>query len=134
MTDNNAIPTSTSSVLQSLPAAELICHLLSNYNITHIFGGHGGAIVPLVDAIESHPNLTFVLNRCEVNASQAAMAYAKLHNRLGCCIATSGPGAAHLLSGLVDADQDRVPMICITGLKDVGSVRHADFQDSELCL
>jgi len=129
MTDNNATSTTTSSVLQSLPAAELICQLLSNYNITHIFGGHGGAIVPLVDAIESHPNLTFVLNRCEVNASQAAMAYAKLHNRLGCCIATSGPGAAHLLSGLVDADQDRVPMICITGLKDVGSVRHADFQD-----
>lgn len=70
--------------------------------------------------------------RCEVNASQAAMAYAKLHGSLGCCIATSGPGAGHLLSGLVDADQDRVPLLCITGLKSAGAIRHSDFQDSEL--
>eukprot|EP00804_Cyclotella_cryptica_P014159 CCRYP_005593-RA/>CCRYP_005593-RA protein AED:0.32 eAED:0.32 QI:338/0.6/0.5/1/0.4/0.5/6/0/331 len=63
----------------------------------------------------AHTKLTWVYNRCEVNAVQAAMAYAKLHNRLGCCVATSGPGAGHLLSGLVDADQDRVPLLCITG-------------------
>lgn len=51
----------------------------------------------------------------QVNSAMAAMAYAKLHNRLGVCVATSGPGAGHLLSGLVDADQDRVPLLCITG-------------------
>eukprot|EP00804_Cyclotella_cryptica_P014157 CCRYP_005593-RB/>CCRYP_005593-RB protein AED:0.11 eAED:0.11 QI:338/0.9/0.81/1/0.8/0.72/11/374/733 len=77
----------------------------------------------------AHTKLTWVYNRCEVNAVQAAMAYAKLHNRLGCCVATSGPGAGHLLSGLVDADQDRVPLLCITGLKAAGTMRHADFQD-----
>lgn len=56
-------------------------------------------------------------------------AHAKLHGTLGCCIATSGPGAAHLLSGLVDADQDRVPLLCITGMKSSDHVRYADFQD-----
>jgi len=97
--------------------------------VTHVFGGHGGAIVGLIDAIVTHPKLTWVYARCEVNAVQSAMANAKFHNRIGCCIATSGPGAGHLLSGLVDADQDRVPLICITGLKNAGSIRHADFQD-----
>ena len=58
-----------------------------------------------------------------------AAAHAKLHGSLGCCIATSGPGAAHLLSGLVDADQDRCPLVCITGLKSSDHVRYADFQD-----
>ena len=91
-------------------------------------------MVPLIDAIMSHPKLTWVYNRCEVNSAQAAMADAKLNNRLGCCVATSGPGAGHLLSGLVDADQDRVPLLCLTGLKDSGSTRHADFQDSEFYL
>jgi len=66
-----------------------------------------------------------------VNAVQSAMAHAKFYNRIACCVATSGPGAGHLLSGLVDADQDRVPLICITGLKNAGSIRHADFQDSK---
>lgn len=56
-------------------------------------------------------------------------AHAKLHGTLGCCIATSGPGASHLLSGLIDADQDRVPLICITGMKSTDHIRFADFQD-----
>lgn len=110
-------------------ATQFICHALASAGVTHIFGGHGGAIVPLVDAIVAHPSLTWVYCRCEVNASQAAAAYAKLHGKVGCCVATSGPGAAHLLSGLVDADQDRVPLICLTGLKERNHGRYADFQD-----
>jgi thiamine pyrophosphate-dependent acetolactate synthase large subunit-like protein len=67
--------------------------------------------------------------RCETNASQSAAAYAKLHGTLGCCIATSGPGASHLLSGIIDADQDRVPLLCLTGMKSLGKTRHSNFQD-----
>ena len=92
--------------------------------VTHVFGGHGGAVVPLIDAIVRHPSLTWVYVRCEVNASQMAMAYGKLTGTVGCCVATSGPGAGHLLSGLVDAEQDRVPLLCITGLKDMGHARY----------
>ena len=126
-------------VLRRMNASELICEVLVGFGVTHVFGGHGGAVVGLVDAIVAHPELTWVYNRCEVreirdfmlvrfryhssscawitqvNSAMAAMAYAKLHNRLGVCVATSGPGAGHLLSGLVDADQDRVPLLCITG-------------------
>ena len=109
--------------------AEYLCHALDSVGVTHVFGGHGGAVVPLVNAIVAHPNLVWVYCRCEVNASQMAAAHAKLTGTMACCVATSGPGAAHLLSGLVDAEQDRVPMLCITGLKDIGHARYSDFQD-----
>jgi thiamine pyrophosphate-dependent acetolactate synthase large subunit-like protein len=114
---------------RSLTGSEFLCQALVSAGVTHIFGGHGGAIVPLIDAIVAHPSLTWVYCRCEVNASMAAAAYAKLHGSLGCCVATSGPGASHLLSGLIDADQDRVPLLCITGMKSLGKTRHSDFQD-----
>ncbi|KAL9188541.1 hypothetical protein ACHAXT_006919 [Thalassiosira profunda] len=109
--------------------AEFLVHALVSAGVTHVFGGHGGAVVPLIDAIEAHPDITWVYCRCEVNASQAAAAYAKLNGVLGCCVGTSGPGASHLLSGLIDAEQDRVPVVCITGLKDSSHIRYADFQD-----
>ena len=98
--------------------------VVQTQGVTHVFGGHGGAVVPLINAIVRHPSLTWVYVRCEVNASQMAMAYGKLTGTVGCCIATSGPGAGHLLSGLVDAEQDRVPLLCITGLKDMGHARY----------
>ena len=117
--------------VKTFTGASFLVHALVSSGVTHVFGGHGGAVVPLIDAIEAHPDITWVVCRCEVNASQMAAAYAKLHQgrKIGCCIATSGPGAGHLLSGLVDADQDRVPVICITGMKDSGHLRYADFQD-----
>lgn len=119
----------TDNITRTFTGAEFLVHALVSAGVTHVFGGHGGAVVPLVDAIMAHPSIKWVYCRCEVNASQAAAAYAKLHGTLGCCVATSGPGAGHLLSGLVDADQDRVPLLCITGMKDTGHIRYADFQD-----
>jgi len=97
--------------------------------VTHVFGGHGGSIVTIIDAIVAHSKLTWVCCRCEVNASQQAAAYAKLHSRLGVCIATSGPGVTHLLSGAIDAQQDRVPMLVLSGMKDSASLSYSDFQD-----
>jgi thiamine pyrophosphate-dependent acetolactate synthase large subunit-like protein len=114
---------------RSTTGSEFLCQALVSAGVTHVFGGHGGAVVPLIDAIVAHPQLTWVYCRCETNCSQAASAYAKLHGTLGCCVATSGPGASHLLSGLIDADQDRVPLLCITGMKSLGKTRHSDFQD-----
>lgn len=109
--------------------AEFLVHALASVGVTHVFGGHGGAVVPLIDAIEASPDIEWIYCRCEVNASLAAAAHAKLTGKMGCCIGTSGPGASHLLSGLIDADQDRCPVLCITGLKDSSHIRYADFQD-----
>jgi len=64
-----------------------------------------------------------------VNASMAAAAYAKLRNGLGCCIGTSGPGASHLTTGLLDAELDKCPVLCITGQKNSDKIGYSDFQD-----
>lgn len=128
MSTPNAIVTQQSSS-RTFTGADFLVHALVSAGVTHVFGGHGGAVVPLIDAIAAHPDIEWVVCRCEVNASQAAAAYAKLHGTLGCCVGTSGPGAAHLMSGLIDADQDRVPLLCISGMKDTSHIRYADFQD-----
>ena len=74
-----AVMTTDCSSSRTFTGAEFLVHALASAGVTHVFGGHGGAVVPLVDAIEAHPRIAWVYCRCEVNASQAAAAYAKLH-------------------------------------------------------
>jgi thiamine pyrophosphate-dependent acetolactate synthase large subunit-like protein len=120
MTNNNQnndedllVVTEKQKLSRTFNGAEFLVHALVSAGVTHVFGGHGGAVVTLVDAIVAHPDIEWVYMRCEVNASQAASACAKLNpGKLGCCIATSGPGASHLISGLIDADQVRF-FVCV---------------------
>ena len=96
-----------------------------------LIGYVAGAVVPLIDAICAHPDIEWVLMRNELNASITAAAYAKLRglDGLACCLGTSGPGASHLTTGIIEAVQDRVPMLCITGLKKNCQLGYTDFQD-----
>lgn len=109
--------------------SEWICNALADAGVTHVYGGHGGALAPLVNAVVSDPRLTWVCTRNEANASLMAAAHAKLTGELGCCIATSGPGATNLTTGLFDAQLDEVPMIAITGLKPRAGLGYSEFQD-----
>ena len=81
---------------------DVVAESLHRMGVTHIYGGHGGAVIPLVSSIVKHPGLTWVYTRNEANASLSAAAYAKLTGRLGVCLATSGPGASNLTTGLID--------------------------------
>lgn len=112
-------------------ASKFIVQSLVDAGVRHIYGGHGGALVPLVNAVVDHPQVTWVCTRNEANASLAAAASAKLAGMggLGCCIATSGPGASNLVTGLLDAQLDRVPVIAITGTKPRADAAHSEFQD-----
>lgn len=94
-----------------------------------VFGGHGGALVPLVNAVAAHPKLQFIYARNEHDAATMAAAYAKLTGELGVVIATSGPGATNLTTGLMEAVMDRVPLLAITGLKPTAVMGHSEFQD-----
>jgi thiamine pyrophosphate-dependent acetolactate synthase large subunit-like protein len=94
-----------------------------------IFAGHGGALVPLVNAVEAHARLQFVYARNEHDAATMAAAYAKLTGELGVVIATSGPGATNLTTGLMEAVLDRVPLLAITGLKPTAVMGYSEFQD-----
>ena len=108
-----------------------IAQSLHDAGVRNVYGGHGGALAPLVDAVVEHEGLRWVYTRNEANASLMAAADSKLTgaSRLAACIATSGPGASNLVTGLLDAQLDRVPMIAITGTKPRQDAAHSEFQD-----
>ena len=110
------------STLKECPTAtvaEFVCRCLLDCGVRHVFGGHGGSVVPLINAIiktneGGAAGLKWVYCRTEVNAAMCAAAYGKLRSALGVCVGTSGPGASHLVSGAIDAQLDRVPMLVLT--------------------
>ncbi len=85
--------------------------------------------MPLLAALERQDAVRWVLMRHENAAAMAAGAHARLTGGLGVCVATSGPGALNALSGVVDADLDRVPLLLLTGLVPTAQVGHWEFQD-----
>ncbi|MDP8163461.1 acetolactate synthase 2 catalytic subunit [Pasteurella skyensis] len=98
--------------------ANLIVECLKTHQVTTIFGYPGGAIMPVYDALYDS-GLEHLLCRNEQGAAIAAIGYARSSNKVGVCIATSGPGATNLITGLADALLDSIPMVAITG--QVGS-------------
>jgi len=94
--------------------AHFVVQALKEQNITQVFGYPGGAIMPLYDALYDG-GVNHLLCRHEQGAAMAAIGYARSTGNVGVCIATSGPGATNLITGLADALLDSVPVIAITG-------------------
>ncbi len=94
--------------------AKLVTACLKAHNVTTVFGYPGGAIMPVYDAIYDS-GLAHLLCRNEQGAAMAAIGYARTSGKTGVCIATSGPGATNLITGLGDALMDSVPLVAITG-------------------
>jgi acetolactate synthase-1/2/3 large subunit len=99
-----------------MSGAQLLLELLVQVGVDTIFGYPGGAIMPVYDALYDYRDrLRHVLVRHEQGASHAAEGYARATGNVGVCMATSGPGATNLVTGIADAMLDSVPMVCITG-------------------
>lgn len=94
--------------------AHFIVQALKQQSITQVFGYPGGAIMPLYDALYDG-GLEHLLCRHEQGAAMAAIGYARATGNVGVCIATSGPGATNLITGLADALLDSIPIVAITG-------------------
>jgi acetolactate synthase-1/2/3 large subunit len=107
---------------QRLPAAQdepvsgarLVIEALEREGVRHVFGYPGGAIMPVYDALTTS-KLQHILVRHEQAAALAADAYGRVTGRPGVCIATSGPGATNLVTGIANAFLDSVPMVALTG-------------------
>jgi len=98
-------------------AADAFIETIMNWGIDTIFGLPGDGINGLMEALRKRQDkVRFVQVRHEEAAAFMACAYAKYTGKLGCCIATSGPGAIHLLNGLYDAKMDGQPVLAITGM------------------
>ncbi len=96
--------------------AEALCLALIAEGIDTIFGYPGGAIMPVYDVLYYYQKeLNHILVRHEQGATHAAEGYARVHNKAAVCMATSGPGATNLITGIADAQIDSTPMVCITG-------------------
>jgi acetolactate synthase I/II/III large subunit len=94
--------------------ASIVLDVLESLGVETVFGYPGGAIMPLYDALYDH-RMRHVLVRHEAAAVFAASGYARATRRTGVCIATSGPGATNLVTGIVDAMMDNVPLVALTG-------------------
>jgi acetolactate synthase-1/2/3 large subunit len=98
-----------------LTGAEIVWATLAGEGVDKVFGYPGGAILPVYDALRKFPSIHHVLVRHEQGASHMADGYARASGKTGVCLATSGPGATNLVTGIATAMLDSIPMVAITG-------------------
>jgi len=95
--------------------ARILLDCLVHEGVEVIFGYPGGVTLPLYDALYDHHHIRHILVRHEQNAAFAAQGFSRSTGKVGVCCATSGPGATNLITGLVDALMDSIPIVAITG-------------------
>ena len=99
-----------------ISGAEAVIHCLLAEDVDLIYGYPGGAIMPIYDELyKFQDQLSHILTRHEQGATHAAQGFARTSGKVGVAIATSGPGATNLVTGIADAQIDSTPMVCITG-------------------
>ncbi len=113
--------------------AEAVVLSLVAEGVDTIFGYPGGAIMPVYDALYHYTDrLTHILVRHEQGATHAAQGYARVTNRTGVCLVTSGPGATNLVTGIADAMIDSTPLVCITGQVTKQLLGSDAFQETDI--
>ena len=115
-TETQTVKPTTTSKMVNISGAEAVIKCLLEEGIDLIYGYPGGAIMPVYDELYKYQDkLQHVLTRHEQGATHAAQGYARVTGKVGVAIATSGPGATNLVTGIADAQIDSTPMVCITG-------------------
>ncbi len=115
-----------------LTGAEILWATLAGEGTTTVFGYPGGAILPIYDALRKFPTIHHVLVRHEQGASHMADGYARASGRVGVCMATSGPGATNLVTGIATAMLDSIPVIAITGQVSSKALGSDAFQEIDI--
>jgi acetolactate synthase-1/2/3 large subunit len=95
--------------------AQILLECLKREGVKHIFGYPGGVVLDIYDELTRHPDIQHILVRHEQAAAHAADGYARVTGKVGVCMATSGPGATNLVTGIANAYMDSVPVVAITG-------------------
>ena len=116
---------------QTLNGAQIIWESLVREGVKVIFGYPGGAIMPAYDAMIQYP-IHHVLTRHEQGAAHMADGYARASGQVGVCIATSGPGATNLVTGLATAMLDSIPFVAITGQVPSYLIGTDAFQETDI--
>ncbi len=121
----------TRVIREMLKGAEIVLRCMRAEGVDLVFGYPGGAIMPLYDALEGS-GVRHVLTRHEQGAVFAAEGYARVTGKVGVAMATSGPGATNLVTGIADAKMDSVPLVCITGQVRTAMIGTDAFQETDV--
>ena len=116
----------------TMNGAQHILEAFHRHHIDTVFGYPGGCIMPLYDALVDDAVVEHVLCRHEQACALAADGYARASGRTGVCIATSGPGATNLITGVANAHRDSVPMVVITGQVPSALIGTDAFQETDM--
>lgn len=112
--------------------AALVMEALVKHGVETIFGYPGGVVLPLYDEMLNWPQVKHVLVRHEQCAAHMADGYARSTGKVGVCLATSGPGATNLVTGIATAMMDSVPMVCLTGQVNSWAIGTDAFQEVDI--
>jgi acetolactate synthase-1/2/3 large subunit len=115
-----------------MTGAQIVCESLMREGVEVIFGFPGGSVIPLYDTLPQYPQLRHVLVRHEQGAAHAADGYARATGKVGVCVATSGPGATNLVTGIANAHLDSSPMVAITGQVSRPAIGKDAFQEVDI--
>ena len=120
-------------MMKKITGSESIMKVLVREGVKTIFGYPGGAIMPIYDALYDYSKkITHILTRHEQGAIHAAQGFSRVTGKVGVCLATSGPGATNLITGLADAQIDSTPLVCITGQVPSHLLGTDAFQESDV--
>lgn len=115
-----------------LNGSEILIECLKEQGVDTVFGYPGGAILNVYDALYKHPEIRHILTSHEQGASHAADGYARATGKVGVCLATSGPGATNLVTGIATAYMDSVPVVAITCNVGVAALGKDSFQEIDI--
>src|SRR5260370_26430545 len=124
--------TGQSDDARELAGSQNVCEALVREGVELMYGYPGGCIMPFYDALTSYPTLHHVLVRHEQAAAHAADGYARATGKVGVCVATSGPGATNLVTGLATAFMDSTPLVAITGQVARHFIGRDAFQETDI--
>ena len=125
-------PQPTSTGPKTLTGSQVIWEALANEGVKTVFGYPGGAIMPAYDALTDYPNVRHILVRHEQGAAHMADGFSRASGKVGVCIATSGPGATNLVTGIANAMMDSIPMVAITGQVSSKLIGSDAFQEVDI--
>ena len=112
--------------------ARILLESLKKEGVEIMFGICGGSVIPIFDELASEKDIEFILTRHEQGAAHMADGYARATGRVGVCLATSGPGATNLVTGIATAYLDSVPMVAITGQVATSLIGNDAFQEADI--
>lgn len=117
---------------EKINGSRILLECLYRLGIRDIFGYPGGAVIPIYDEIYKYKKINHYFSRHEQGAAHEADGYARASGKVGVCIATSGPGATNIVTGIMTAHMDSIPLLAITGQVGLNMLGKDSFQESDI--